>query len=138
MLFKRTRVYDVYINPKLKYPLEDIKYVQQGFSIYAFAFGAFWALFNRLWLLAGVLFIVQSVLFYLLTSGTIAQLEMMFVNYGIMGLLGFEASALMQYRVERDGYELYDVVIGADAIDAERRFLDRNLDDLTTALSAVA
>jgi hypothetical protein len=103
---------------------EEIMFVREGFSWRAALFAPFWMLANRLWLpLIG--YIVLIVL--LDVALTAAGVESKWIGLAIVALnlaIGFEASSLKRWTLERRGWNFLGPVTGVSRDDCERRFFD--------------
>ena len=106
--------------------LEDrVHFERQGFSWPAFLFGPFWLISRGLWRVLAI-WLVAAVLAILavrlgqLTGGAVFGLGFVAALY-----LGFEGPNLASAALQRAGWRLADVAVGAHRGDAERSFFLR-------------
>ena len=99
---------------------ERVTFVRDGFSWLAFLFPLLWLLWHRMWLVL-VLWIAAIVIVQWAASllGEPAPLLAAVVSALVMG---FEASSLRRWTLERRRFRFAGVVTGADRSDCERRF----------------
>ncbi len=121
MIFNRTGIYSVYVRKDVSDPLATAVFVSSGFSIFAFLFFGLWALANRMWIIGVLLCAVSG--FFIMNSSVSMELISVLVSLWF----GLEANNLKAWSLEQKGYILVDVVIGADAISAERKFFEKYL-----------
>ena len=103
---------------------ERLKFVREGFSLFAFLLPPLWMLSHRLWL---VFF------FYLLVVGaingglTLFEISEHWRYYAMMALsllVGFEADVLERWTLDRRGWRMIATVSGANYEECERRFFE--------------
>lgn len=105
---------------------DRVAFVRDGFHVWAFLGGPFWLLYHRLWLATiGYLVVTFGVMvaFVLLRmSGGSAEFWVFLL---IALLMGFEASSLRRWTLQRRKWRQVDVVVAGSEEEAERRFFDR-------------
>ena len=104
--------------------VERIAFVRDGFSWWAFLFAPLWMLRHRMWLvLIGYVVIVGAIEIPVKLSGA-PSLAANLIGILLGLLVGFEASTLRRFTLNRRGWNTLGVVSGDDLEDAERRFFD--------------
>ena len=101
---------------------EELRFVRDGFSLYAALFTPLWMLANRLWLVL---------------AGYIALLSTLVIAFGLLGLpdnwlalaaftlnviIGFEADSLIRWTLDRRAWRQIASVTGRSDEECERRF----------------
>lgn len=103
---------------------EALVFVRDGFSLPAAIFPPLWLAGRQLWLpLAGYLVIATAIV----GAGYLAGLAPAWIVLliGAFDLfVGFEADALQRFSLEQRGFTTIGTVVGRNALDCERRFLD--------------
>jgi hypothetical protein len=102
----------------------DLVFVKEGFSWWAFLAPLPWLLFQRLWLEA-LAYLALTIAIYALALNSAAGEaggNVLFMLLNI--LLGFEANDLRRWAMERRGRKLVAVVSGTSFNDCERRFFE--------------
>lgn len=105
---------------------ESLKFVREGFALFAFVLPPIWMVANRLWLvLIGYLLLLGIV------HGLITLLEMpdhlhwrYYATMAINLLIGFEADALQRWTLDRRSWRMVGTVSGANFDECERRFFE--------------
>jgi Protein of unknown function (DUF2628) len=104
--------------------VERFAFVRDGFSWWAFLFAPLWMLRHRMWLvLIGYVVIVGAIEIPVKLSGA-PSLAANLIGILLGLLVGFEASTLRRFTLNRRGWKSLGVVSGDDLEDAERRFFD--------------
>jgi hypothetical protein len=104
--------------------VERFAFVRDGFSWWAFLFAPLWMLRHRMWLvLIGYVVVAGAIEIPVRLSGAPAvAASLIGILLGL--LVGFEASTLRRFILNRRGWKSLGVVSGDDLEDAERRFFD--------------
>ena len=117
------RVYTVHLRRHGLIPDEDLVFVREGFSWWAFLFTFVWALWHRMWWMAVWLFIGVTAISLaaeaLLGQGGAALAASMAVAAGI----GFVADELRRRQLRAEGYAEAGLVAAEDEDAALHRFL---------------
>jgi hypothetical protein len=95
----------------------DIVILKDGFCLEACMFGALWALYKKLWILgilSGLILIASSIINDLY-SGLIND----FIERLILFAYGFFAYDILDYKLNKTGYKLQDIVIANSLQEAE-------------------
>jgi len=121
-------VYTVHQPPLRRHETESdparIAFVRDGFSFWAFLFGALWMLAYRLWLvLLGYCVLAVAIHFALLKIAASPGVRIT-VWLLLAILVGLEASSLRRWTLRRRGWADIGVVVADDLSMAERRFYD--------------
>jgi hypothetical protein len=106
-MFTRLHTYTVHLGPK---PEDAVEMIREGFSLWAFLFGALWLGYYRAWRPAAGL-----LLFGLAYYGLEAQLLMdasllAAVQFGVQLWAGFEGADWRRAALMRRGYRMVDVI----------------------------
>jgi hypothetical protein len=111
---------------------ERLVFVKDGFSWMALLFGPIWMIFHRLWW--PLLGYVGAILALGLLDNLITSLGLLSEQAaqrwtGLAGLavnllIGFEASTLRRWTLDRGGWRTLGAVSGRSAEECERRFYD--------------
>ena len=101
---------------------ERFRFVRDGFHFWAFLLAPLWLLLHRLWL-ALLIYVVgygllSAALVFLRVSSTVQLL----LGLLIALLMGFEASSIRRWTLQRRGWKTLGFVVGEDQEMAERRF----------------
>lgn len=108
---------------------EQLAFVRDGFSLWAAILPPVWMAFNRLWL-ALVLYLVAWVGFnFLLAAAGVDKGLIGLINIAAHLIIGFEASSIRRWTLERRSWTEIGSVLGPNRLDCERRFLDAWLTD---------
>lgn len=103
---------------------DDIVFIKEGFSWWAFVAPLPWLLYQRLWLEA-VAYVVVAILLaaaVMATPGGQMSTQIVFLLLNI--LIGFEANDLRRWAMERNGRNLVAMVVGRSFDECERRFFE--------------
>ena len=108
--------------------LDEARFVREGFSWAAFAFGPLWLLFHRLWL-ALALWLVSEALFFALVFPHLSLGAALLVDLATRVWLGCEASHL---RLDKGAHRagLTSVVEARDRDEAEALFFRGAVPDM--------
>lgn len=101
------------------------KFVREGFRWSAFIFGPLWLLWNRLWLELFFYIVGAGLLFVGVEFWGLSEEAAGWIGFFVSALIGFEASGMVEGRLERGRSPLVDVVAGGNKDDIERRFFAR-------------
>lgn len=103
---------------------ERFVFVRDGFYWWAFLLTPFWMLRHRLWLVLVIYLVVIAALDAVLHRVGAAAFVITVVGVLISLLVGFEAGTLRRFMLRRRGWKNLGIVSGDDLEDAERRFFD--------------
>ncbi len=127
-LFKSQFVYSVHEPPDPPADREDraekLRFVREGFSLFAFLLAPVWMIVNRLWLvLIGYLLLIFAL------QGLITILEIpdhwrYYASLAVNLLVGFEADALQRWTLDRKNWRMVGAVSGSNFEECERRFFE--------------
>ncbi|MDP6953143.1 MAG: DUF2628 domain-containing protein [Alphaproteobacteria bacterium] len=105
-------------------PLVDAVAVREGFSFWAFLFGALWALYHGLWLIAVVLAAVPLLIEAAAMEGWLQQ-EVAAVALLLFNVyVGCSGNDWRREVYRRRGWVMAGLASGRDRIEADRRFFD--------------
>jgi hypothetical protein len=109
-------LYGVYVQGNGLDAASDAAFVRQSFNWKAFFFGPAWLAGNRLWL---GLAIYLAAYFLLTAAAAVAVSEgaVIVIAFAMQILLGLEANRLYEAKLERQGYQIAEIV-AAPELDA--------------------
>jgi hypothetical protein len=102
-----------------------IRFVRDGFSWRAFAFGPLWMLRHRLWLALTLYIIVVGLLMAVAYVARISEGVAFIIVFFVAILIGLESATLRRWTLQRRRWRDLGVIAADDADGAERRFFDR-------------
>jgi hypothetical protein len=104
---------------------DSLVFVKDGFSLWAAVVPLLWLLFNRMWIpLLG--YLALTIGFSALTRGLGLSDAAVFPAALALGLLiGFEANALRRWSLERKGYRMVAIGVGATRDECERNIYQK-------------
>lgn len=101
---------------------DRVRFVRDGFHIWAFVFGPFWMLVHRLWLvLIGYLVLLGAIEPALYAAGVDASASV-WIWLLLAILVGLEAGTLRRWTLARRGFHQIGSVVARDLEAAEHRF----------------
>ena len=118
-------VYTVHEPPlKASEPVDPDRYVfvRDGFHFWAFALAPLWLLLHRLWLALLLYVVGYGVLSFGLVFARVSLGSQLIVGLLIGLLMGFEASSIWRWTLNRRGWATLGFVVAENAETAERRF----------------
>lgn len=104
--------------------VKDMALVKEGFCWPAFYLSFIWALSRRMWVVAigfAVVMLVADSVATILGLGPIVRATILL---GLGVIIGFAANDLRRWTLETHGWTFEGVVVAADLLAAERRFLE--------------
>jgi hypothetical protein len=117
---------------------EQFAFVREGFSVWAFLFATLWMLWHRMWLVLLIYVVVAAGLETALYYAGVSDLILGLIAILISLLVGFEASTLRRFTLDRRGWKNIGVVSGDSLEMAERRFFDAWVRDTPLQRAAAA
>ena len=100
-------------------------FVRDGFHFWAAVASLPWLVWHRLWLaLIGWIALTVALAFGLRALGAGGG-TILFANFLVAVLMGFEAASLRRWTFSRRKWRQLDIVVADDEESAERRFFDR-------------
>jgi hypothetical protein len=106
-MFNRLNTYTVHISPK---PQDPAELIREGFSIWAFIFGALWLFYYRAWNMGLVLLGFGLVCYGLEARLGMDESLIAALQFGIQLWAGFEAADWRRAALARRGWRLVDVI----------------------------
>lgn len=104
---------------------DRFKFVRDGFHFWAAVASVPWLIWHRLWLaLIGWIVLTVAIAFGLRALGA-GSGTILFANFLIAILMGFEAASLRRWTLSRRKWRQLDIVVADDEEAAEQRFFDR-------------
>ena len=126
-MFARLKIYTVHLKPDADNDIERLRFVSEGFNLYAFFFTIFWALYMRMWRFAGVLLLLNAAVALSLWSfGEFLPPTTNICQFGLQLWSGFAANDFLRAELRRRGFITYALVSGENELRAEQRFFDRH------------
>jgi hypothetical protein len=101
---------------------ERFVFVRDGFHFWAFVLAPLWLLLHRLWIALFIYIIGYGALSVGLAVARVPLSVQLLVTLLIALLIGFEASSIWRWTLNRRGWATLGFVIGENAETAERRF----------------
>lgn len=130
--FSKLRLYSVHFKPAHGRQNEDLIFIAEGFSFWAFVLSPFWMLYHRLWKLTA-LFIALNISAVLLTQTLgLDEISVGIAQMGVQIWVGFAAHDYWREALTRRGYIQLSMVSGENEMRAQQRFLDRHAASLAT------
>ncbi len=117
-------IYSIYVNPEREN--EPFISIENSFSIMATLFTCFWALYHKMWRVALASLII-NVFIALLQVKHLPGEIITLVNLLVMLVFGVFSTELQEYELEKKGYKLKDVILASSNVEAEIKFLTRQL-----------
>ena len=104
---------------------DKFTFVRDGFHFWAAAATVLWLLWHRLWwALLGWIVVTVAISLGLTALGASSGV-ILFADFLIAILMGFEAATLQRWTLSRRKWRQLDIVVADDEEAAERRFFDR-------------
>jgi len=127
-LFKRQIAYTVHEKAEpaadREERAEQLIFVREGFSLFAFIIAPLWMLVNRLWLVLILYVLVAAAAQGLITLFEIPDHWRYYATLAINLLVAFEADALQRWTLDRRNWRMVGSVSGANYEECERRFFE--------------
>lgn len=101
---------------------ETFVFVRDGFYVWAFLLAPLWLLLRGLWLVLLGYVAVNAVMSAALYLTGAAPLLKFFANFLLALLIGFEASTLWRWTLNRRGWRMVGFAVGENQETAEQRF----------------
>ena len=101
---------------------ERFMFVRDGFHFWAFVLAPLWLLLHRLWLALLIYVVGYGALSFGLAFARVSSSTQLIVGLLIALLMGFEASSIWRWTLNRRGWATLGLVVAEDAEMAERRF----------------
>jgi hypothetical protein len=101
---------------------ERFMFVRDGFHFWAFVLAPLWLLLHRLWLALLIYVVGYGALSFGLAFARVSWSTQLIVGLLIALLMGFEASSIWRWTLNRRGWATLGFVVAEDAEMAERRF----------------
>lgn len=101
---------------------DRVRFVRDGFYLWALVLGPFWMLWRRLWLVAFLYIVAIALLHTAFWYFRLGDGPQFFIDAGIALLIGLEASTLERWTLARRGWKEVATVVGDDLESAERRY----------------
>ena len=101
---------------------ERFLFVRDGFHFWAFVLAPLWLLLHRLWLALLIYVVGYGALSVGFAFARVSSSTQLIVGLLIALLMGFEASSIWRWALNRRGWATLGFVVAEDAETAERRF----------------
>ena len=101
---------------------ERFLFVRDGFHFWAFVLAPLWLLLHRLWLALLIYVVGYGALSFGFAFARVSSNTQLIVALLIALLMGFEASSIWRWTLNRRGWATLGFVVAEDAETAERRF----------------
>lgn len=119
------KFYAIYMKTQSEQPLETIDCVCARFSFMAGVFQGFWALYQRMWVVAALLFALEALMAFAKIQGVMGEVSLAVINLALLAYVGFSASDWREASLKRKGFQLMDVVVARNEMEAQQRYLDQ-------------
>jgi len=113
-------IYAIYINHEQKN--NNFIVVEESFSWTAALLSVFWALYHRMWLPVAI-----AILMNIIVAAINIQELTLALKLIIMLIFGFFAADIRENHLKRNNYRLEDIIVANSKIEAELKFLKRNI-----------
>ena len=127
-IFKSQIAYTVHEQPEPPADREEraerLKFIREGFSLFAFILPPIWMLANRLWLVLIGYLLILGALHGVITLLDIPDHWRYYVTMALNLLVGFEADSLERWSLDRRSWRMVGAVSGANYDECERRFFE--------------
>jgi len=101
---------------------ERFMFVRDGFHFWAFVLAPLWLLLHRLWLALLIYVVGYGALSFGFAFARVSSSTQLIVGLLIALLMGFEASSIWRWTLNRRGWATLGFVVAEDDETAERRF----------------
>ena len=121
------RIFSVYSPPIIQDYVEDIKYIEETFSIRAMLFNVVWLLYNRLFFqgIIATLLIIMLAILVKISALTFSSACHIYICYAIY--LGLNAHNWVELIIMKNGYIYKDIILAKNLDEAKEKFLNRAL-----------
>jgi Protein of unknown function (DUF2628) len=110
--------------------------LRQGYARWGLVFGPLWLLFKGLWLALAAWVVGAALVEFAISKGVLSS-DAGLALYALSAVfIGLEGRHLQGHALTRSGRPLADIVVGANALEAERDFLARTLITPTPVVAA--
>jgi hypothetical protein len=95
----------------------DLIILKDGFCVEAFIFGPLWALYKKLWIIGIISVLILTVSYNI--NNIYSSLLSDFIEELVLFAYGFLAYDILDYKLNKTGYKLQDIVIANSHEEAE-------------------
>lgn len=100
--------------------------LRDGFSFYAFIFGAFWFFYHKMWQEAIVILLIDVMISNI---SFFSDLQQAALKISISIVIGFNANEWLEKRlIAKKGYKLLGIFFGANEVEAQAKVIENNLE----------
>ena len=112
------KLYSALIKKDAENKIDDVALVNDGLSISAFFFGAFWFLFHKMWHFAAIILAADFIIsssenFYIFNSA-----EIIFLHFAISVAIAFNANKLLVANLLKKNYQIIGFVFAKNKAEA--------------------
>lgn len=100
-------------------------FIKEGFNLYAFIFGIFWALYHRLWKLSLLIAAFNLMLIYMSRYHLFAPASLALMQFTFQLIIGYYGNDWWRNKLLARGYIMADLVSGTTLARAWQRYFDR-------------
>ena len=95
----------------------DLIILKDGFCVEAFIFGPLWALYKKLWIIGLISIFILTVSYNInnIYSGLLSS----FIEEMVVFVYGFLAYDILDYKLNKTGYKLQDIIMADSCQEAE-------------------
>jgi hypothetical protein len=115
------KIYNVLIKKNPEGKISDLVFLKEGLSYPALFFGAFWFLFHKMWREFLALLLVNIAL--TLPHNILPEFDRLFLQFALAFIVAINANHWLLQHLRKSGYELIDLVVGANSDEARFNFV---------------
>lgn len=124
------KIFTIHLLKKEK-EIDEVCFIEEGFSFTAFVFNIAWLFFHRLWLQAIMLFAILVLINELHSIGVFTKLIKILLSSAVCAYIGFAGRDFLRWRLYREGYEFKDVVVANSVDEAEYKYINSLIKEQT-------
>lgn len=114
--------------------IDEVRFIEEGFSLWAFILNIFWLFFHKLWLHAILLLAVLIMVNEMHSLGIFNDVIKTILDISVFVYIGFAGRDFLRWRLDREGYKFTDVVIAQSIDEAEYKYINSLIKDKTEVI----
>jgi hypothetical protein len=119
------KIYNAFIKKNKEGKVEDIVFVKEGFSFFAFLFSGLWFLYHKMWSEFFVFLLASTALSY--GFEFIPEFDKFFLELAFVFIVALNANYWLCENLKNKNYEFVGLVFGGNRTEAKIRFV-KNLE----------
>jgi hypothetical protein len=127
-LFKSQQAFTVHEKPEPPADRDEraerLKFVREGFSLFAFLVPPLWMLVNRMWLVLLGYLVAAAAIYGAIDLFEVDEHWLYYAMLALNFVVGFEADALERWTLDQRGWRMIGSVTGNTYEECERRFFE--------------